>query len=39
MISKNIKGSITELYIGEGNSWITEAKPTCYRTFTKQRRW
>lgn len=37
MINKRITGSITELYIGGGNSWITEAKPTCYRTFTKQR--
>lgn len=31
-------GQIAEIQaIGEGNSWITEAKPTCYRTFTKQR--
>lgn len=37
MINKCIIGSITELYIGGGTSWITEAKPTCYRTFTKQR--
>lgn len=37
MINKRIIGSITELYIGGGNSWITEAKPTCYRTFSKQR--
>lgn len=37
MISKRIIGPITELYISGGNSWITETKPTCYRTFSKQR--
>lgn len=38
MIQTRIKDSYTEIYTdGGGNSWITEAKPTCYRTFSKQR--
>lgn len=37
MINTNTIGSITELYIGGGDSWITQSHPTNFHGFWKRR--
>lgn len=35
-MEKNVTDSYTEIYIGEGDAWITESKTTVFHNFYKR---
>lgn len=37
MIETRLIGSLTEIYIGGGNSWLTESYPTNFHTFCRRK--
>lgn len=37
ILQRTVNGSFTEIYIGGGNGWITQAAPTNFHSFWKQK--